>query len=511
VSDSRADGFRYEFRLEPVESSISVAGAAVAAVADRAGLDGSPVSQLRCLVEEIVRQSIDRVGEAESDPVVVEVERHGTLLETRVRDRGLPSQHAPLPPLASSLVELGFAEAVRTSFAGRDGNVVELQVALPQHHAIIDEGEQLPDDVAPAPDEDLDVRRATPDDADEIARCIYRTYGYTYPNGLLYFPDRLAGHLAEESLVSFLAANAAGEVVAHIGFKAMGTSGRTCFEGYGVTDPRYRRRGLMLHVGAAQEQELERRGILAPIGTPVTTHRVTQEAMLRSGSGKQLGVLLGWHMPVKQIGFTDGVLAQRSTALFCCRLRGPLPERELHPPADFASYVQRVVDHNELPRSVEPTRPRAADAAPAASRLSVDVDGENRLATLTVEEPGRDLLDAVTAHLRDLARTADVVHLDLPLDDASAGAAATGFRELGFVYCTLIPEMRPDGDVLRLQYLPEVDIDADQFDLATDFSRQLVDDLMQDLADVSRRDERSRVRRATIGRLLSVIDGQDDG
>ena len=84
MSDDRAESFRYEFRLEPASRSVGIAGAAVAEVAVHAGLDGSPATQLRCLVEEIVRQSIDRIGDAETDPVVVEVVRHGTLLETRV-------------------------------------------------------------------------------------------------------------------------------------------------------------------------------------------------------------------------------------------------------------------------------------------------------------------------------------------------------------------------------------------------------------------------------------------
>src|SRR5690606_26735478 len=157
--------------------------------------------------------------------------------------------------------------------------------------------------------------------------------------------------------------------------------------------------------------------------------------------------------PVKQIGFTDGVTSQRSTAVFYARLRGELPHRTLHVPSDYLDFVRRVVDHDELPRPIEVARPRAATDAPATSRLSIDVDGENRLATITVEEAGRDLLDAVSAHLADLSRATDVVHLDLPLGDPASGALAAGLHELGFVYSALCLELVDSGDALRLQHL----------------------------------------------------------
>src|SRR5919109_3819582 len=65
-------------------------------------------------------------------------------------------------------------------------------------------------EVPQAPAQEYAIRRLRADEMLQVAQCIYRAYGYSYPNKDLYYPARIA-HL-----------NATGEPVAACGPTAPG-------------------------------------------------------------------------------------------------------------------------------------------------------------------------------------------------------------------------------------------------------------------------------------------------
>ena len=77
-------------------------------------------------------------------------------------------------------------------------------------------------------------------------RCIYRCYGWSYPYAEMYYPDRLAAAISEGTRNGGVAVDADGEVVAHCGWVEVAEG--AVMVGAAVTDPRYRRRGLLEQV-----------------------------------------------------------------------------------------------------------------------------------------------------------------------------------------------------------------------------------------------------------------------
>src|SRR5262249_56398498 len=68
-----------------------------------------------------------------------------------------------------------------------------------------------------APAHSYSIRRFRPADAIGVAQCVYRSFGYTYGDADLYYPDRLV-HLNETGqLVSIVALDDAGAIVGHLG------------------------------------------------------------------------------------------------------------------------------------------------------------------------------------------------------------------------------------------------------------------------------------------------------
>jgi hypothetical protein len=105
---------------------------------------------------------------------------------------------------------------------------------------------------------------------------------------------------------------------------------------------------------------------------------------------------------------------------------------------------------------------------------------------MQVEEPGADLHELIRARLRELRlHGVDCVYVDLPLSHPAT--SRTGLADLGFFFGGIIPEAAPTGgDVLRLQYLNELDIRAEDVHTASKFGQDLADLIFQQKRTIER-------------------------
>jgi GNAT superfamily N-acetyltransferase len=367
-----------------------------------------------------------------------------------------------------------FADEVRFINLGRGGNRVELIKHMP--HA--DVRQELPEDdhhvlrtpVAPE-DTPLEIRMMRPEESAELSRCVYRSYGYSYDWDHIYYPDRIR-ELQESGLMrSCVAVTTEGEFVGHLAATVEGPDSPVAEAGQAVVDPRFRGHRLFERMKtflAERAKEWEMYGLYSEA---TAVHPYSQKGNLDLGA-KEGGFLLGYipaSVSYKEIG-EDREGRRGSVALFYLRTN-PEPERTIYPPAVYREAVQRVVEHNGLHRAEEDGS--HAEMLPS-SRISVDVRRDHNVAFLRVEEPGADLQDLVRVRLRELClHRVDCIYVDLPLSHPAVQSAGSRLDELGFFFGGIIPELR-DGDVLRLQYLNEVDIRPDDVRTGSDFGQELV-------------------------------------
>jgi hypothetical protein len=159
-----------------------------------------------------------------------------------------------------------------------------------------------------------------------------------------------------------------------------------------------------------------------------------------------------------------------SVALFYMRINEE-PERVVYPPDHYQDVIQCVVEHNGLLR----TFGERQEDPTGLSQVSDEVHRDDNHAFLRVEEPGSDLQELVRTRLRVLClHRVDRIYVDLPLSYPSAQSAGARLDELGFFFGGIIPELR-DGDVLRLQYLNEVDVRPEDVRTGSDFGQELAD------------------------------------
>ena len=146
-------------------------------------------------------------------------------------------------------------------------------------------------------------------------------------------------------------------------------------------------------------------------------------------------------------------------------------------PPRYRALLESIYPRLGLKRTLSDAKsPRAS----GPSAVHLDVRERRGLARIEVEAAGPDIGAEVAQHLRELClHRMDVIHLDLPLGNRTAMAAVEAFAELGFFFGAVIPELRA-GDILRLQYLNNIDLDPDRLVLYTDDAKLLLQAILAD-------------------------------
>src|SRR5215218_5583951 len=445
------------------------------------GLKDKAAEHLDRAVGTVCRNVIDRAFEPEEEGRydVYVLRRPGQVI-IAVEDRGLPFDYVPLQEGSDTalpdMLHRSFADEIRFVNLGRRGNRVELVKHLP--HADVrehlSENEHHRAVRAPAAPEDapLEVRMMRPEESFELSRGVYRSYGYSYDWDNIYYPDRIRELQEKGVMRSCVAVTPEGEFVGHLALTLEHPDSPVGEAGQAVVDPRFRGHHLFPRMKTFMAEWAADAGMYGLYSEATAVHPYSQRGNLHLGA-RETGFLLGYipaSVSYKQIG-EEREGRRGSVALFYMRVKDE-PEREIYPPTPYLEEVRRVVEHNGLRRVIG----EVPDPALQPSRLSVEARQDHNLAFVRVEEPGADLEELVKGHLRDLSlHRMDCVYVDLPLSHPATPTAAAGLKDLGVFFGGIIPEAHPGGgDVLRLQYLNNVEIQAGDVSTASDFGEELL-------------------------------------
>jgi serine/threonine-protein kinase RsbW len=449
-------------------------------MAHRLGLRDEAAERLDLAIEVVSRNVIENgFGSDEDGRYDVYVLRRPGKVVVAVEDRGLPGDYARFEsdedPTLRGMLQHSFAEEARFLNLGRGGNRVELIKNLPyadaREHLSEEEHRQTAEAPAASEDVQLDIRMMRPEESAALSRAVYRSYGYSYDWDDIYYPERIQ-ELQESGLMRSCVAVSAGEIVGHLAVMVEHLDSPVGEAGQAVVDPRFRGHRLFEKMKTFLAEDSRNRGMYGLYSEATAVHPYSQRGNIHLGA-KETGYLLGYiptTVSYKDIG-DERVGRRGSIALMYLRVNEE-PEREIHLPAPYEGVVRRVIERNGLRRTI-------ADDSDvrelASSRVSVNIRRDHNLAFVQVDEPGADLREVVRIRLRELClHRIDCIYVDLPLSHPATRHAGGSLEELGFFFGCVVPEARK-GDVLRLQYLNNVEIDPDHVSTASGFGRDLLD------------------------------------
>ena len=434
----------------PLES----AGAAVRACALSKGFEAERATRLQVVVEELIREC--RVREAAATTpgdVSVEVAFDGSSLEATVVDHRLPlsaeqSRHLP----SRRLLALGFVDHLHIGFEGTSGNVATCRLTMTSAYSDdLIHAEMLEPDAPDAPgveQVEIDVRLMTPADADGLVQCVFRCYGYTYPNKSMYQAAAIRRQLESGAMISVVAVAPSGEVVGHVACTFDRPGDVIPEAGKMIVDPRYRGHHLAERLSLKRKEIATERAIPGMWSETVTNHPASQRVAIERGAA-EVGLLIGVSPQTMAMTGLPNQQATRHSLLAVFTPTGPLPAATLSVPVYAADLLATLAGRLGIQREirtglVEPTRARSRIHS-SASAIAGGVE-------MRVQEIGRDITEQVADVLDEyLAMAPATVHLHLPATDPAAAWAAAELERVGFAWCAWMPAFLPTGDSIRLQ------------------------------------------------------------
>jgi anti-sigma regulatory factor (Ser/Thr protein kinase) len=449
-------------------------------IAGKLGLDDKDARRLELGVEEACVNVIRYAFEDDpSGALDIVVSRRPGQIVIAVEDRGLPLDYKKMEEAQESGLGLvlmrAFADEVHFLNLGRNGKRVELVKNLPERttNSLLREMASQKEAKEPVAlqEKDVTVRLMRPEESLNLARCAYRCYGYTYSTDNFYFPERVSELVRSGLMVSVVAVNPENEIIGHLSVSKETADSPVGESGQAVVDPRSRGGGLFKKMKAFMTLHNQKAGMLGAYGEAVTVHVYTQKVAI-AGDAFETGVLLGFTPATMYFKNIQGEeRAKRRPVILLYEPLNPAPLRDIYLPPHHSGILRRIYDRSKMARRFI-TAAETPDL-PERSRVNVKVQTEASRAFLQVLEYGRDLEELIKFRLKELcARRVDCIYLDLPLGHPAVQRCCVAMEMLGFFFGGIMPELHR-GDVLRLQYINNADLELEKVEIEFDLSKEI--------------------------------------
>ncbi|WP_457626860.1 GNAT family N-acetyltransferase [Persephonella sp.] len=294
------------------------------------------------------------------------------------------------------------------------------------------------------------ISPVTEDDAEDIARLIYRSYGYTYPKEDMYYPDRIVKALREGKKFGVIVRTDRGEAVGYFAV-IMSTDSNIGEVGEVVVSPKHRGKGIMKMMMKALIDMAKARGLDGLFGEAVTVHTISQKVNAKYGF-KSTALILGFFPYAEYRGFEN---KQQRISVVIDFL--PLKKRdrvEAYLPARYSRILRQI--YRNLGIDVKNIPVRNPSPEGDKSTVSLQINYRFETAVMVVKKYGGDFSSRINKNLQALEKKGiKGVYIDLPLDEPFTKKAADILREEGFVFSGLMPLFHRGKDYLRMQKIYE--------------------------------------------------------
>ena len=330
-----------------------------------------------------------------------------------------------------------------------------------------------------ASDEPVEIRVALPSDAEGLADCFRVVYGDSYDHSWVYDPDQIRARWSARETMSVVGVDSSGDIVAHLACNFDRPDARVGESGQAVVDPRWRGHhifeSLKVHLADRSRED----GLYGLYSEATAVHPYSQKGSLALGA-HETGFMVGY-IPtgVDYKAITDGAAAHRETVALMYLRTNDEPQRVAHVPEAFADIVGRVYANGGYRRAIG-----EGEGSSAVEDTVVHIKQNDDLNSVQLhcKEVGADVHGVIEGHLAELrADGVDCIYLDLPVADPDVAVHGADLDGLGFVYACILPEVRDDGDVLRLQLLNGVDPHIEEIATASDFGAALLTEIAGEL------------------------------
>ncbi|WP_025209361.1 GNAT family N-acetyltransferase [Hippea sp. KM1] len=318
------------------------------------------------------------------------------------------------------------------------------------------------------PSDEIYIEPLKPKNAYQVSRLIYKTYGYSYPNGDMYYPEVIEAMNKSKELISITAIDKKyGKVVGHYAIEKL--SSKSVAElGQAAVDPAYRGKKLAKSMRKKLEElalDLKLKGIFSQ---PVTSHTGTQKINEEFGS-KACGVSFG--LVPKEFNYKKMEIKPLSERESCILYFKPLAseKRLVYLPEKHSAIMKKIYGNLDF-ETETPSKPLYDNESLIDSKYNAPW-GFGTINVLSISKNLSKEIKSAFNRLR-LSTQAEVVFLNIPLNDAPLDEHIDKIEEMGFFFCGVAPYILDGKDAVRFQYLNTL-IDTDRIKVYGSFAKEL--------------------------------------
>ena len=409
------------------------------------GANNTEVQQLELAAEEAAAFIITALQPDKDEQFEIDAQSIANGLRFLFRNKGMPVDEDNLPVYDSrnpedSVAGLPFflLESLTDTICFRNEgnagwvlifekrfiNFIPLQAPSPVDAAVI---------VAHAK-EKLAVTIAEPADAYEIVKLTYLTYRYSYIKSVFYYRKELEEAISSERVIAFVAKNAKGEVVINSAYFRSPHCDVIAEAGMLMARPEYRKNRALLRVSKMQKQYLKDAvGLQVSYAQLVTAHTKSQRLTL-AFQFIPTALKLSLHDQVEFVGIETNK-THRESLLYAILAPNGLDHVTIFLPEPYLTITEMLCER--LENITFSTKSAAPDVE--TTGFTIEHHEKERYAIVTIESMGRDWLQKLRRHLKELSDDGIItINLHIPTDRPLPDDFEENTRKLRLFYSGIV-------------------------------------------------------------------------
>ena len=312
-----------------------------------------------------------------------------------------------------------------------------------------------------------DTHRARDNEFIQVSRCIYKCYGYTYPNEDLYFPDRIKEYNEKDILISVVVTDDKNNVVGHYALERYDL-GVIAECGQAVISPEHRGNDLFTKLRDFLEKEAKKLNLHGIYSQSVTTHTLSQKVNIKFQS-KPFGIMLGL-VPgtLKLKKMKTNISDQRVSCVYFYKAFVKPENKTYYIPDKYHKLVDFIFDNAglEQPRYIP-----NSEIGDQKGRIEYKFYPSWEFGFIKVYSIGENIIDLIKQAFMYLTMKAGakVVYLDLPMEEKGSDILINAAKEIGFIFAAVALSALNGKDSFRMQYI-NCQLDLSVIQIVEDFN-----------------------------------------
>ncbi|MEA1918915.1 MAG: GNAT family N-acetyltransferase [Campylobacterota bacterium] len=314
------------------------------------------------------------------------------------------------------------------------------------------------------------IRFASAEDSTGISRLFYKSYGYSYVNDAVYYPERLSTLIETGALISAVARSEKNSVIGHIALMQPYSDAKITEWGMAISDPLFRGQGIMSKLIETIMQRALDSEYVGIFSHSVTNHAFTQK-ICTAHNFSDVALLVGY--AGKELSFKKihQELTQRESTIISFKSLKLESELSLYLPPKHAKMISKL--YKGIGTTLIAPPPMKKDTKAIKSELSDTIISAVNIAEIVLRRIGDNVIDQLERTTKRLCiAKIDIIYLFIDMSDQRSASLIEKVETLGYFFGGIFPHYHHEH-TLVMQYVNNLSFDYEKIISYTPLATEL--------------------------------------